>query len=119
MLLNKVNNGAGMKITSSFLLSIILLAACATSTSRSSSSGLKKVSAGMTREEVVQILGKPVSTSSAEDVEFLNYLLSHGRDKQTYYVRLRHGKVDAAGKVGDYQSSEDPTLLIYLKPRQD
>jgi outer membrane protein assembly factor BamE (lipoprotein component of BamABCDE complex) len=104
-----------MKTISSFLLSLILLSACATS----STSRLSKVSPGMTREEVVQTLGRPVSTSAGEDVEFLNYLLSDSRGRQACYVRLRHGKVDAAGKVGDYQSSDDPTVQIHLKPRQD
>ena len=103
-----------MKTTSSFLLSLILLAGCATKPSP-----LSKVSPGMTRDEVVQTLGKPVSTSAGEGVEFLNYLLSDGRSKQAYYVRLREGKVDATGKVGDYQSSDDPTVQIHLKPRQD
>ena len=103
----------GMKIISTFLLlSLVLLAACSTPKSR-----LSNVSPGMTRDEVIQTLGKPVSTSSGEDVEFLNYILSDGRKKQTYYVRLRQGKVDAAGKVGDYQSSGDPTLQIHVKPR--
>ncbi len=102
----------GMKTISAVVLALVLLSACATPKSR-----VSDISSGMTRDEVIQTLGKPVSTSAGEDVEFLNYVLSDGHRQQAYYVRLRQGKVDAAGKVGDYQSSGDPSLQIHLKPR--
>jgi hypothetical protein len=103
-----------MKRTLSFLIFLVLLGGCATSVSR-----LDKISMGMTRDEVLQTMGKPTSISTAENVEFLNYVLFNGFREQPYYVRLRQGKVDAFGKVGDFASSKDPTSNIHLKPRED
>jgi len=103
-----------MKKNSFLLFSLIFLAACTTSSSR-----LNNVSVGMARDEVIQKLGKPASTSASKDVEFLNYVFFNGLREQPYYVRLREGKVDAFGKVGDYPSSKDPSVDIHLSPRND
>ena len=57
----------------------------------------------MTKAEVVEAMGPPQSTSAKPEVEYLNYRLSSGgMFADDYYVRLRNGKVDAFGTVGDF-----------------
>jgi hypothetical protein len=58
---------------------------------------------GMTRQEATDVMGSPNSTSEKDAVLFLKYRLTAGLfDTDTYYVRLVDGKVDAYGRVGDF-----------------
>ena len=80
------------------LLVIILLAGCA-----SSPQSMNNLSLGMSKSEVIDTVGNPISTSAREDVEFLKYRFrSDGVFASDYYVKLQNGKVDAFGRVGDF-----------------
>lgn len=82
------------------LLSLIaigaLLAGCATSEI------LNNVRIGMTKDQVIAMLGKPDSMSAQSNVEYLTYyLLNTGSDferDQPYMVRLVDGKVESFGR---------------------
>jgi hypothetical protein len=64
---------------------------------------LNHVNLGMTKEEVVEVLGKPNHSSARENIEFLNYkLTSNSIFADEYFVRLRDGKVDLFGRRGDF-----------------
>jgi hypothetical protein len=79
------------------LLLVLLLAVCATA------ARLNSVQLGMTRDQVVTAAGVPNSTSRMENTEYLKYqLISDWIFTDRYYVRLTDGRVDAFGRVGDF-----------------
>ena len=82
-------------------------------------SSMNQVSDGMTKKEVIAILGNPVSTASpGHGVEILRYNLDHAFvGWEEYYVKLVDGKVDSYGKMGDFDSTKDPTLNLNIKNR--
>jgi len=100
-----------MKI-SSILIFGLLLIGCATS------GVINGVNMGMTKDEVIKVMGNPVSVSAKEGTEYLNYKLSETNDDafmgwtRPYYVRLINGKVDSYGRSGDFDSTQKPTLKI-------
>lgn len=91
---------------------VIFLIGCATAHKISS------VQIGMTKEEVIKAVGKPASTSAKGNTEYLNYSLSETDDQAfygitvPYYVRLVNGRVDSYGRLGDFDSTQKPTLKI-------
>ncbi|MBI5344709.1 MAG: hypothetical protein HZB83_05140, partial [Deltaproteobacteria bacterium] len=88
----------------SVLLMILLIAGCATTYK------INRVSLGMTKAEVIEVMGEePTSSSAIEYVEYLRYSLwkdfwdrSPGNVSNEFFVRLRNGKVDAYGRAGDF-----------------
>jgi hypothetical protein len=63
-------------------------------------------------------MGYPTSTSAQDRVEYLTYKLSetdedawYGRTTP-YYVRLYEGIVESFGRIGDFDSTKDPTINI-------
>lgn len=99
----------------------LLLAACATAHK------ISAVHIGMTKQEVVAVMGAPTSTSARGSTEYLNYALSETDDDafrgwtKPYFVRLVNGKVDAYGRMGDFDSTKTPTVRLETdeKVRQD
>jgi hypothetical protein len=84
------------KITISVILLVAtLLTGCATADQ------LNKLHIGMSKDQVVAILGQPDSTSAQANIEYLTYYLtndsSYSRD-QPYMVRLVEGKVESFGR---------------------
>jgi outer membrane protein assembly factor BamE (lipoprotein component of BamABCDE complex) len=77
-----------------------------------------KVQLGMTKQEVIRVMGKPVSVSAQGVSEYLNYSLSETGDDafrgvtMPYYVRLLQGRVDSFGRLGDFDSTQKPTVRI-------
>jgi len=67
------------------------------------STALNKVRIGMTRADIVALLGTPDSTSAQANIEYLTYYLvastSYGPTRdQPYFVRLVDGKVESFGR---------------------
>ena len=79
---------------------------------------MNNASLGMTKQEVIQAMGEPQSVSATQGVEYLNYTLCtvegdfyndwRCRGWESFYVRLKSGKVDAYGKLGDFDSTKIP-----------
>jgi hypothetical protein len=79
------------------LLLVVLLAGCGTA------SRLNSVQLGMSRDQVVDVAGTPSSTSQMGNMQYLKYqLTSDWIFTDRYYVRLTDGRVDAFGRVGDF-----------------
>jgi len=76
-----------MKRTITLLGILFALTSCSTIGAR-----MRSVSPGMTKPEVVKILGKPWTAGGAAGVEVLHY-----RDDGYYFVRLVDGKVESYG----------------------
>ena len=94
----------------------LLLIGCATSHKMNS------VSLGMTKQQVIGILGPPVSTSATQGVEYLNYRFSETPDHAyygvttPYFVRLVEGQVEAYGRRGDFEPTRS-TIDLNVKQR--
>lgn len=94
------------------ILVLMILFGCATAYK------MNKVVLGMTKTEVIQALGKPVSVSAQGKSEYLNYKLSETSDDAAcgwatpYYVRLVDGKVESYGRMGDFDSTKDPRIIV-------
>jgi hypothetical protein len=66
-------------------------------------SNLNHVQLGMTKDQVIQAVGAPSSTSAMGDTLYLKYqLCSDWIFTDRYYVRLINDRVDAFGRVGDF-----------------
>ena len=80
------------------LLSAFFIFGCATSPN-----SMNKLRLGMSKTEVIDAIGNPVSTSARQEVEYLKYRFrSDGWFTSEYYVKLEDGKVDAFGRAGDF-----------------
>jgi hypothetical protein len=85
------------KITVLLICLVLLMSACATA------KRMNSLSLGMTKQEVIAIMGNPISTSANEGKEYYRYFLSErGLDETGYFVRFVNGKVNAYGKMGDF-----------------
>jgi hypothetical protein len=102
------------------ILFAVALIGCATS------NRINSVSVGMTKQQVIATMGQPASVRAGGGVEYLHYKLSESGDwvygtwgvpTRDYFVRLRNGVVDAYGKVGDFDSTKDPTLNMNVKEK--
>lgn len=97
-----------------YLIPLIFFAGstgCATSTK------INDVQLGMTKAEVISIMGEPNSVSAQGGAEYLNYslidnLYTMGNTYQPYYVRLIDGKVESFGKTGDFDSTKPETIRV-------
>lgn len=76
------------------------------------------VSIGMNKNEVIQNIGTPDSTSAQGGVEYLVYHLYatgddawYGRSTK-YFVRLIKGKVESYGTFGDFDSAKESVVKI-------
>jgi len=80
------------------LVAVILVVGCA-----GSSKKLNDVRLGMSRPEVVKVMGRPSHISARENIEFLSYnLQANSLFSDEYFVRLKDGKVDLFGRRGDF-----------------
>ena len=103
-----------MKTLSTLLLIVsVTLSGCATA------SKINSVQIGMTKDQVIQVMGKPTSTSAqGAELEYLNFALAETTDDavydrtKPYYVRLVNGKVESFGRLGDFNSTQHPTVRI-------
>jgi hypothetical protein len=87
----------------------LLLLGCVTSSRK-----LSDISTGMSKAEVIQILGRPKSTSAHDGCELLRYQLSgryapplnpnHPMFADGYTVQLCAGKVVAFGRDDEFQA---------------
>ncbi|HJO36431.1 MAG TPA: SHOCT domain-containing protein [Gammaproteobacteria bacterium] len=93
-------------------MTAMILTGCATS------GKINRVEVGMSKDEVIGVMGSPVSVSAKGRTEYLNYKLSETDDDAfrgfttPYFVRLIDGKVDSYGRTGDFDSTSTPTVRI-------
>ena len=95
-------------------LFVLFLAGCATSATT-----LNKISIGMTKAEVIQIMGQPESTRANQGVEYVIYTLhestslAYGSNAgiiavpvtDKYFVKIVGGHVESYGRIGDFDST--------------
>ena len=62
---------------------------------------INNLNIGMTKAEVIAAMGEPNYTSAANNVEILSYkLTSTSLVSDTYFVRIKDGKVERFGQQG-------------------
>lgn len=86
---------------------LLLLGGCATMDAHR----MTELSIGMTKAQVTEILGAPMTVSAKEEVEFYNYQLICRRWEPGYgwcptFVEFKEGKVIAYGNRGDFGTTE-------------
>ena len=80
------------------ILSVAFLIGCAASSKK-----MNQLKLGMTKQEVIEAIGEPTSTSAKRNREYLNYrLTADGFYSDSYYVRLLDGKVESYGGAGSF-----------------
>jgi len=97
------------------LVSFLFLAGCA-----STPEALGSLQVGMSKQEVVRILGQPQSVSSQGSTEYLTYSYCverciappMHRVYVPFFVRLRGGSIESFGRVGDFDSTKTPATRI-------
>ena len=84
-------------------------------------------SLGMTKQQVISVMGQPYSVSAKGRTEYMSYRLCteegnlmndyHCRNWRDYFVRLVNGRVESYGRTGDFDSTKVPesTQNINLK----
>jgi len=78
----------------------ILVLGCAGSAKK-----INNLNIGMTKAEVIEVMGEPNFTSAANDVEILSYeLISNSLFSDMYHVSIKNGKVERFGKQGSFAS---------------
>ena|ERR1039457_4120612 len=105
-----------MSVTRIFtVIVLVALMGCATAPKTN------RLAFGLSKQQVVAVMGRPASTAACAGVEVLRYRLSatgheafHHRTEE-YFVRLVNGKVESFGKAGDWVSHKGPTR----NPEQD
>jgi len=107
----------------------------------STAKNLNDVSLGMTKSDVVSILGEPSETRASDGVEYMIYTLRTAPSPGTqttcgvagvytlglvyladgcqysdgdYFVQIQGGKVEAYGRIGDFGSTQKPEATINI-----
>jgi len=70
-------------------------------------SKMNRISLGMTKNEVIKLMGQPSSTAGINEEETLRYNLYniHNDMYEEYWVVLINGKVYKYGRAGDYENN--------------
>ena len=99
-----------MRSTFILMVIIVFIVGCATAHK------INRVQIGMTKEEVIKVMGHPTSKSAKSNTEYMNYSLSETDDQafygitKPYFIRLINGRVDSYGRLGDFDSTQKPTM---------
>jgi len=108
--------GAGMKA----LLLGLLVCSLSSCISIDHGKDFSRISLGMSKAEVLSLKGKPYETAARGEMEYFIYathdLHLYGKDvMDKYYIRFVKGEVESYGRVGDFDSTKDPTLRLINK----
>ena len=80
------------------LCTMVLLLVCAGSAKK-----INDLNIGMTKSDVIHIMGEPNYTSGSGNVEILSYKLKTDCCfSDTFFVRIKEGKVDRFGQQGSF-----------------
>jgi outer membrane protein assembly factor BamE (lipoprotein component of BamABCDE complex) len=93
------------------------------------SKNINNISLGMTKTQVMNVMGEPSSVSAIHGTEYMTYVLctKTGTLMQDYrcvrwedfYVRINQGTVESYGRKGDFDSTKVPenkhTLDVNIK----
>jgi hypothetical protein len=115
---NRISQRLGMEaqMRLAFALAIVCLQAGCVYMFSANAYKTDRLKAGMTREEVVTVMGKPVSVGADRTSETMYYRLFETREdayhdsSTTFFVKLVDGRVDSFGRVVDPAESQQRLL---------
>jgi hypothetical protein len=85
-----------MKISKAQIIGLIMLAL--TSCSTTVGERMNHITVGMTKPEVIRIMGRPESSAADSDIEILHFAQDMGWYRFNYYfVKIVKGKVESYG----------------------
>jgi hypothetical protein len=93
-----------------------LLVGCATSLTKTN-----QLEQGMTKKEVIALLGNPSSVAANGPTQLMRYKLDPGFDMsegmglKEYWVFIENNIVTQFGKPGDFGNSRDPTMKLIIE----
>jgi hypothetical protein len=80
-----------------------------------STTRMNRLAVGMSKEEVLSVMGEPDETAAEGRLMVLRYqLASPGAGYQACFVRLVDDKVESYGRMGDFGSSKAPALDLNI-----
>jgi hypothetical protein len=120
-------------------LMLLMLVGCAGTASKTN-----QLSLGMTKSQVVEVMGEPTSSRATDGIEYMVYRLTAGSTAGTnagcaalgvitfgmayavrpectggervdYFAQFKDGKLISYGKVGDFNSTKNPALDLNIK----
>lgn len=97
---------------------LFFLSGCVTSTSHyGSRPDFTKLEIGMTQQQAIAVLGKPVKIAASTGSTYLQYGWDNPWDgrigaAEEFFVRVVGGKVDAFGEKGDFDSTKNQTIEV-------
>ena len=92
----------------------VLLVGCATSQSLN----LSSISVGMDKQKVIALKGEPFRVAAIDGLEYFIYRgfdlnpLLDGNGTFEAFIRFKDGKVEAYGRLGDFDSTKHKEFLI-------
>jgi outer membrane protein assembly factor BamE (lipoprotein component of BamABCDE complex) len=99
------------------LLVSLVAAGCVTPGASFVRPNLGKIGVGMTKPEVISILGEPHEVARQGATEYFTYNFDHPFDGraaivESYFVRFVSDKVESFGRRGDFDSTKNPAVDI-------
>ena len=114
-------------------IAAVLLMGCATSKSLN----LSSISIGMDKQKVITLKGEPFRVAAIDGLEYFIYrgidlnrqnspadllvmpfVLLDGKAALEVFIRFKDGKVEAYGRLGDFDSTKHKELLIKKAERK-
>lgn len=94
-----------MKKLTAIIVGSAMLCSCADT---KTSTKLNNIQMGMTRQDVVSLMGAPDSVSASSNTVYLMYHLENHNagGRSDYYVHLKENAVDSFGRKGDFDSTQ-------------
>ena len=95
-------------------IAAVVLVGCATSKSLN----LSSISIGMDKQKVIALNGEPFRVAAIDGLEYYIYRgfdfnrLWDGNGTFEAFIRFKEGKVDAYGRLDDFDSTKHKELLI-------
>jgi len=95
-------------------IAAVVLVGCATSKSLN----LSSISIGMDKQKVIALNGEPFRVAAIDGLEYYIYRgfdfnrLWDGNEFFEAFIRFKDGKVDAYGRLDDFDSTKHKELLI-------
>lgn len=97
------------------ILVILVLSGCGTLTAKS----MNKLSIGMSKAEVIRIMGSPTTTKADGNTEVLEYKrmadmqewwTSRSSQRTNYWIVFENGELIKYGKAGDWDTAQPETI---------
>ena len=95
---------------------LFTLTSCSTVARHFRCKSMLNLSMGMTRLEVIEVMGSPRGIRAINETQYLMYSTCANK-YGVYFIRLKNGVVDSYGEKGDFDSTKIPTSKTIIEIR--